>query len=465
MVWLLALSIGWADRNPTCGTVAHLSRETFVPPVYTPRPSADKQLRDIYGMENTMTSVNFAVHYGNDYPHNTEDVEAILLYLEESWDFFVGERDYLPPHSTDTYLLNVYIGNTAVNGPDIPDNVAGYFTNDSQGFPMLVLDTSIAAYHGKLTIAHEFFHALQMSNASLEPTSNLAGRWYLEATAVWAEGEIYPNEIGTIGQIASFALNPHFSINYFTTQAGSFTFGYPYGAGILFRYLTDYWVDHTFVKRSFEQGDLGNIINWWRNALAEEGLEFSAVYSEFAARNAFWDYDVADDLAQIVAMTAVSFPEYDNHLAVSIDGKGTDGWVSPPEETLPQWYGYNHIRINNPSDFSLYFSFEGDAVGSKGSPAKWGAYIVMQQGQGYAYKEIPLVDNKGEAGMEGFSTIGSGTMSIVAWSDEYVEGETFGYQYSIGAPQLRSERECGCTLSRGFLLLFPGLLVYRRVRA
>ena len=167
---------------------------------------------------------------------------------------------------------------------------------------MIVLDTSVADYHGKLTVSHEFYHALQMSNANIEPTTNISNRWYLEATAVWAEGEIYPNQVGTIAQIASFALLPHYPINFFGENVAEFDFGYQYGAGILFRYLTDYWVDHSFVKRSFAEGGLGDIIAWWRSALESENLDFDSIYAEFAARNAFWDYDVADDLAEIIAI-------------------------------------------------------------------------------------------------------------------------------------------------------------------
>ena len=107
--------------------------------------------------------------------------------------------------------------------------------NDYNDFPGDVIDII------KVTSAHEFFHAIQFGYDGWE------FGWVKEATAVWME-EVHYDDINDCHQFLNeFLLNPHQGFNYDTAQG--------YGSYIFFTYLTEHYVDNSFVK------------NYWINSI------------------------------------------------------------------------------------------------------------------------------------------------------------------------------------------------------
>lgn len=107
--------------------------------------------------------------------------------------------------------------------------------NDYNDFPGDVIDII------KVTSAHEFFHAIQFGYDGWE------FGWVKEATAVWME-EVHYDDINDCHQFLNeFLLNPHQGFNYDTAQG--------YGSYIFFSYLTEHYVDNSFVK------------NYWINSI------------------------------------------------------------------------------------------------------------------------------------------------------------------------------------------------------
>ena len=107
--------------------------------------------------------------------------------------------------------------------------------NDYNDFPGDVIDII------KVTSAHEFFHAIQFGYDGWE------FGWVKEATAVWME-EVHYNDVNDCHQFLNeFLLNPHQGFNYDTAQG--------YGSYIFFSYLTEHYVDNSFVK------------NYWINSI------------------------------------------------------------------------------------------------------------------------------------------------------------------------------------------------------
>ena len=101
----------------------------------------------------------------------------------------------------------------------------------------------------EVTVAHEFFHAIQFGYDSRQAT------WFMEATATWAESTLYP-KIGDNRQFLPFGplcfpglpLNANGASKPFpvTTCAGlriglaDYNWAHVYGDWIFFRWLTDY---------------------------------------------------------------------------------------------------------------------------------------------------------------------------------------------------------------------------------
>jgi hypothetical protein len=139
----------------------------------------------------------------------------------------------------------------------------------------------------QVTAAHEYFHAVQFGYDVGED------RWLLEATATWAEDELYPDVDDNRQYLARGPLGrPSVSLDTFETDGV-----YQYGAWIFFRYLSE-------KVAPAAQGTLPTIVReiWERadgragatddhsmlavsNVLAAHGTSLRATYARFADAN------------------------------------------------------------------------------------------------------------------------------------------------------------------------------------
>ena len=119
--------------------------------------------------------------------------------LSNIWDIEINQLGYEMPTSADTYLFNVYIGDTGSGAPQ-GYGAAGYFTGDNQGYPMIVIAKQTVMDEGYLdfTVAHEFFHALQGRTNRYDYDEYGPGAWYWEATAIGSKEKSTGNQ-GTLG--------------------------------------------------------------------------------------------------------------------------------------------------------------------------------------------------------------------------------------------------------------------------
>ncbi|KRF15309.1 hypothetical protein ASG90_11375 [Nocardioides sp. Soil797] len=125
-------------------------------------------------------------------------VETTASTMEQVWATEIETLGYRRPVSdgkkgnpagqSATGLVDVYLGNTGsqqVYGYAVPED------DTSTSTSYLVLDNDFAEFPGratdslKVTAAHEFFHAAQFAY------STMGDRWFMEATATWAEEQVY----------------------------------------------------------------------------------------------------------------------------------------------------------------------------------------------------------------------------------------------------------------------------------
>ncbi len=136
-----------------------------------------------------------------------------------------------------TDLIDVYLGN--VGG----DQIYGYCAPESETSPtgwdraaycVLDDDFSLAEFptntpteNMKVTAAHEYFHAVQFAYDAFEDG------WFMEATATWAEDELYDGVNDSRNYLSESQLRaPHVSLD-------DNRFMSVYGNWIFFRYLTE----------------------------------------------------------------------------------------------------------------------------------------------------------------------------------------------------------------------------------
>jgi hypothetical protein len=136
-------------------------------------------------------------------------------------------------------LPDIYLANIG------PDGLYGYCTSDEQvpgegpydAWAYCVLDNDYAVSefptntpleNMQVTAAHEYFHAVQYGYDAFEDA------WFMEATATWAEDELYDDVDDNLNYFGTGPLaKPAVSLDTFSDG------GYQYGAWIFFRYLTE----------------------------------------------------------------------------------------------------------------------------------------------------------------------------------------------------------------------------------
>ena len=147
-------------------------------------------------------------------------------------------------------------------------------------FPDLTPDENM-----RVTAAHEYFHAVQFAYDAFEDS------WFMEATATWAEDEVFPDINDNLQYLRHGPLRrPRVPLDKF--EVGGL---HQYGDWIFFRYLTEQFPAvagmSPLVRRMWERAD-GSAggpdmysLQAIRSALAARGQSFARLFARFADAN------------------------------------------------------------------------------------------------------------------------------------------------------------------------------------
>ncbi len=231
----------------------------------------------------------------NGIPDYVETVAAIgggvhQTYVDAGYRAPLADGSLGGDGRTDVYLANIG-----------PQGLYGYCTSDqdvpNQGpydaWAYCVLDNDYASdefptntpvENLEVTLAHEYFHAVQFAYDIAEDG------WFMEATATWAEDELFDDVDDNVQYLPSGpGANPRVPLDLFS---GS----HQYGDWIFFRYLTERFPAAegglpTLVRQMWERADGATggpdeySIQAVAGALADRGLTFSTVFAQFADAN------------------------------------------------------------------------------------------------------------------------------------------------------------------------------------
>lgn len=169
-----------------------------------------------------LSSEHFRVIYGAEYANSVVVSSLAATYLdiaENVWQKEVVELAFKAPKNSQTKKIDIYIGNKDAynyeteNYETIPSYYAGWAAAyPSDDTPYFLINPNMSKDITKVTIAHEFFHTIQYAyfDTSLIPDAAWEKDiWWMEATAVSMEDEVYDSVNDYINY-----LGPFFSASY-----------------------------------------------------------------------------------------------------------------------------------------------------------------------------------------------------------------------------------------------------------
>jgi hypothetical protein len=235
-------------------------------------------------------------------------IETVGAELEVVWAKEVDEYGYRAPKSDLTSTNHGPDGRIDIYVADIGDDgLYGYCQTDDPALTPSVSTYDFSAYcvvdddfspgqfgttSGidalRVTLAHEFFHAVQFAYDYLDDG------WLFEATSTWMEDEVYDDIDDNLQYLAASPLaRPGVPLDLWDPNPSSSTNGTQYGTFIFFRYLSEKLGDPSIVRRIWERADgaAGGpddySVQAIHNALRGYGSAFPAMLAAFAAANAF----------------------------------------------------------------------------------------------------------------------------------------------------------------------------------
>jgi len=203
---------------------------------------------------------NNGISDGDGVPDYVEAAEQTVTHVQQTY-LAAGYRQVESDGTLGGNALpDIYLANLGVDG------LYGYCSSDDtvpQGgpydvFAFCVYDndyspsefpTNTPLENLQVTAAHEYFHAVQFAYDYFEDS------WLMEATATWAEDEVYTDVNDNLQYLSTGPLSrPALPLDTFNNE------GYQYGAWIFFRYLTEHFTDAqgglpTLVRNIWEQAD------------------------------------------------------------------------------------------------------------------------------------------------------------------------------------------------------------------
>lgn len=208
------------------------------------------------GLNEVYTTDHFKFHYTLDGSYNSvENIDYVISMgniFENVWNFYIDSLGYLPPAEDqmiggsnlyDIYLLNLpsgYFGITYTSTAPTDDPACASFIKMRNSYSSSLFSDHTEIENIQVTAVHEFFHAIQFSYNCFEKL------WFMEATAVWAEDELYNDINDHYRYMPAWFSNPEKPLNY--------TSGiHMYGTFIFFQYIDEHLGGPETIRECWER--------------------------------------------------------------------------------------------------------------------------------------------------------------------------------------------------------------------
>ncbi|MBI5376556.1 MAG: hypothetical protein HZA77_14070 [Candidatus Schekmanbacteria bacterium] len=388
---------------------AEVKKYIFMDQPYSLKKSSAKITADAktiynkFGLSNTYTTTNFVILWGDE-PYNENNgtgipptdenandvpdlVEQWGEYFEASWAKQVEGLGLKQPLKTSTYLMDIYIANTA--GSTYADYLqleGGYFAYTdtySNNMAYIVVNNNMPYSCNddpdgfqigamKVTAAHEFSHAVQFAYDRNEDG------WWQEASAVWMEDEVYSyvndyyNYInGDCDSGLGWTSEPEIYLTFFGNSSV-----HQYGDVVWAKYLSINYSGDNMFKDVWELCSTKTAINAVDAYLKNNGSNLKSAFKNFSVKNLDFTTNYAPDGENWNTVALTSTADFES---VSSYKKSVSSSSSTPHP--PSYLGANYIRFVNGIGTTLKITFNGP-TNYQGSKVVWGVKVLKIKSAG-----------------------------------------------------------------------------------
>jgi len=397
-----------AQRSRMTAHIAPWKQDLLASPsVEIPPPQVREPEDTCWGsrMANRVTGTHFVVEWdSNDVTE--QNAQDFLDALETSWDVEVDQLGWQAPPLTDRYFIGAYIEDPGPSG--------GYTSIDDCGnewMPYIVAGaSSFDSSWYKGMASHEFNHAMQFGYG------RAMNRYWWEASAMYIEPFVFPEEDAWIDYILGYTYYPYLALKSTSNDHDDPRFAHMYGMVILAVYMDQYVGGPDLVRQTWEEStayveDYGLSLELLAPVL---GYDWDEAYRGFLAANTVMDYQDGE-----------SFPTVT--FEASVDAFPASGVAAA--DTFPQTHGQNFIHIDTHSlgekRADLRLTFRGPSHGD------WVALVVGTIGD-----EVQIVytmDLDGGQGEQTLKNAGQYEQVFLVVSPAAHASDGLHYEWSVEA--------------------------------
>jgi hypothetical protein len=235
-------------------------------------------------------SGHFRVIFGKDYNNSifiNDLANKILDIANYVWKKEVEEFKFKSPRNSDKFYIDIYIGNTDAYNPEIgyvniEDDYCGFASAYNNGTPYFVINPEMNINIIKVTIAHEFFHTIQYAYGLDEVSLEIWDKniWFLEATAVMMEDEVYDYINDYLNYLPYYIYNTNLPLDY---SDGEIEYGKvlfakyikeKYGIGKIRKIFEDYKTNETILDELKKEFDFNKLMLGFAKCLVNKNICF-----------------------------------------------------------------------------------------------------------------------------------------------------------------------------------------------
>ena len=207
-------------------------------------------------LDRHLDTDHFRFHYtleGTDAVQNIDYVITMSQIYEQVYSFFVDTLDFVPPPNNpinnynlyDIYIENLptyYFGITYTTNSEIDAPACASYIRMRNNYSGSQFSDHTELENIKVTSVHEFFHSIQFGYNCYERL------WFMEATAVWSEDELYNGINDLYRYIPSWFSNPNKPINDESNHM--------YGTFIFFQYIDEHFGGPSTIRSCWENSNI-----------------------------------------------------------------------------------------------------------------------------------------------------------------------------------------------------------------
>ena len=304
------------------------------------------------GLNRTYSTDHFLLHYTLDDSYDAVENENYVIMMAEEfeyvWKFFIDSLGFdHPPGDNglggsdlyDIYIINLpsgYFGLTYTSNASASDPSCASFIKMRNSYSASVFSSHSELENIQVTAVHEFFHAIQFGYNCFERL------WFMEATAVWSEDELYNNINDLYRYMPSWFAN--------TNKPLDEEDSHMYGSFIFFQYLDEHLGGRSTIKHCWERSRY--------NASPSKDVSFLSINETLNSQNSsFIDAYIRMRIANRILSSSLGAGIYRYEEADTYP-------IEKPSIKEEIIYTQNNIETRSNTGLKLYSSHYYDVVSS-----------------------------------------------------------------------------------------------------